>query len=36
MGHDYELAHREPGLKSIDLLTEVEAAGARKKEAEDA
>jgi len=32
MGHDYELAHREPELKSIDLLSEVEAAGPKKKE----
>jgi len=32
MGHDYELAHREVSLKSIDLLSEVEAARPRKKE----
>jgi len=36
MGHDYELAHREPELKRIELLVEVEAAGPRKKEASDA
>lgn len=31
MGHNYELAHRESSLKSVDLLTDVEAAGPRKK-----
>jgi len=35
MGHDYELAHREMELKTIDLLAEVEAAGPKPKVASD-
>ncbi|MCL2332467.1 MAG: 4Fe-4S binding protein [Actinomycetia bacterium] len=36
MGHDYELAHRDVAEKRIELLREVEAAGPKKKGAEDA